>query len=247
MTCIGQWRRDAAETTRDINSNQRLETEKQLEARRLLAELAAHQRAVARHVCNSDAFRVSETDSATNRESVTILQLCSTQRRLTGLRPAHPRLSQHSHTLRVCRVDSHLKAPCVTWPARKTIGHAWGLASLHFTPRKWWAGRPYVGRHRRPWGRGQPEASRWRSAARGAAAVPTCLPGREPVSRSRHARSESDGRVAAHSREPGIAQKPPRPGGTSLSCQATLTESTQPRAKGLPPVGDFFIGPECME
>ena len=39
------------------------ETEKQLEARRLLAELAAHQRAVARHVCNSDAFRVSETNS----------------------------------------------------------------------------------------------------------------------------------------------------------------------------------------
>ena len=124
----------------------------------------------------------------------------------------------------------------------------WGSASLHFTPRRWWADhRPYVGRRRRPWGRGQPEASRWRSAARGAAAVPTCLPGREPVSRSRHARSESDGRVAAHSRDPGIAQNPPRPGGTSLSCQATLTESTQPRAKGLPPVGDFFIGPECME
>ena len=73
----------------------------------------------------------------------------------------------------------------------------WGSASLHFTPRKWWAGRPYVGRRRRPWGRGQPAASRWRSAARGAAAVPTCLPGQEPVSRSRHARSKSDGRVAA--------------------------------------------------
>ena len=133
LTCIGQWRRDAAETTRDINSTQRLETEKQLEARRLLAELAAHQRAVARHVCNSDAFRVSETDSATNRESITILQLCSTQRRLTGLRPAHPRLSQHSHTLRVGRAGSHLKAPCVTWPARKTIGHALGVSepALH--------------------------------------------------------------------------------------------------------------------
>ena len=96
LTCIGQWRRDAAETTRDVNSTRRLATEKQLEARRLLAELAAHQRAVARHVC--DAFSVSESDSATNRESITVLQLCSTQRRLTGLRPAHPRLSRHSHS-----------------------------------------------------------------------------------------------------------------------------------------------------
>ena len=39
--------------------------QKQLEARRLLAELAAHQRAVARHVC--DAFSVSERDRQRNK------------------------------------------------------------------------------------------------------------------------------------------------------------------------------------
>ena len=189
------------------------------------------------------------TDSATNRESITVLQLCSTQRRLTGLRPAHPRLSRHSHSAAGgSSFDSHLKAPCVTWPARKTIGHALGVSETFPQTEK--AGgaialtQNVAGVHGDVGNLRQVDGGRTLAGQRQRRLV---CPGQEPVSRSIDTHPANPTGVAAHSRDPGIAQKPPRPGGTSLSCQATLTESTQPRAKGLPPVGDFFIGPECME
>ena len=134
------------------------------------------------------------TDSATNRESITVLQLCSTQRRLTGLRPAHPRLSRHSHTLRVGRVASHLKAPCVTWPARKTIGHALGVSET--VPQTEKAGGPIAltqnvaGVHGDVGNLRQVDGGRPLAGQRQRRLV---CPGQEPVSRSRHAPSESDG------------------------------------------------------
>ena len=75
------------------------------EARRLLAELTAHQRAVARHVCNSDALRVSETSRQRNKSR------------------KHHYFAVVQHAASIDRV-----APC-TLTAQPTLAHTAGVPS----------------------------------------------------------------------------------------------------------------------